>query len=706
MDEQTAALNAGGSQPADRDKSGNNPIVQPRAGAMKFRHASGSRPLEGYQIKRGIGIGGFGEVYFATSDAGKEVALKHIQRNLDVELRGVSQCLNLKHPNLVTLYNIRYDDHDDGWVVMEYVSGVSLRDVIDAHPNGMPHDLIRSWLTGIAAGTAYLHDHGIVHRDLKPGNIFLDEGLVKIGDYGLSKFISVSRRSGQTESVGTLHYMAPEIGKGIYGKEIDVYALGVVLYEMLTGKVPFDGESSQEIIMKHLTDQPDLSRLTPVDSAVVKRALAKDPANRYSNVADLAAALELNIGTAKIVPASPEPVSTGEEASDQVHDQDMLYITDDASEPGIVFGPMEQIDSRGSVPPVAQNAARQRPQSSDEPIARAVRCGWQRTRDWWRNVNLYTPLKVLILTLAALLLLGNVGWLMPVTILSTFVYLGYLSLRAIVLERPGRAQPVSTALSAQGRSPRSVVTTSVSKRQNPYRNWQAYARQLLRTKPLGQRLAEVTGSMLMSALVAAVLGVVGLIVLSQDLTGSIMSWAPTYAWLTLSSVVGAWTVLIVSKYWEGHKADQALRRFTMLALGLIVGAASYGIGDLLLVHPAVDLGSESTALVAPSEAESSRQAKRELLAYLGYFSGLFLVFRFWKQADPLRSTRLSLWGTGACVAWAVILQYFIRDMFFHIPHGFTLAAIISITVQLAAPRLDDSERNRIRQEAQQAYIGS
>ena len=114
------------------------------------------------------------------------------------------------------------------------------------------------WFDGIAQGVAYLHDHGIVHRDLKPGNIFLDQGTVKIGDYGLSKFISCSRRSGQTESVGTFHYMAPEIGLGRYGKEIDIYALGILLYEMLSGHVPFEGESSQEIIMKHLTTPPNL----------------------------------------------------------------------------------------------------------------------------------------------------------------------------------------------------------------------------------------------------------------------------------------------------------------------------------------------------------------------------------------------------------------------------------------------------------------
>ena len=148
----------------------------------------------------------------------------------------------------------------DQWVIMEYVSGESLEEVIDRNPNGMPLEQALWWMRGICSGVAYLHDHGIVHRDLKPGNIFSDEGVVKIGDYGLAKFISCSRRSGQTESVGTVHYMAPEIANGRYGREIDTYALGIILFEMLTGRVPFEGESVGEVLMKHLTAEPDLDR--------------------------------------------------------------------------------------------------------------------------------------------------------------------------------------------------------------------------------------------------------------------------------------------------------------------------------------------------------------------------------------------------------------------------------------------------------------
>src|SRR5688500_13676956 len=158
---------------------------------------------------------------------------------------------------------------------MEFVSGECLEDAISRCPEGMPLPEVQAWMHGIAAGVAYLHDHGIVHRDLKPGNIFSDVGLVKIGDYWLSNFISASRGSGQTESVGNVHYMAPEVANGRYGKEIDIYALGIILYEMLTGHVPFEGESVGEVLMKHLTATPDVSRLQEPYRSVVARALVK-----------------------------------------------------------------------------------------------------------------------------------------------------------------------------------------------------------------------------------------------------------------------------------------------------------------------------------------------------------------------------------------------------------------------------------------------
>lgn len=259
---------------------------------MKFTFAPESRPLEGYTIKRAIYRGGFGEVYYALTDAGREVALKLLHNNSDIELRGVQQCLNLSHPNLVMIFDVRQDGDGDHWIIMEYIAGETLEAAIRRHPDGMPMEEVRRWLPGLGAGVSFLHDRGIVHRDLKPGNVFIENGVVKVGDVGLSKFITPSRRSAQTQSVGTVYYMAPEVAKGKYGKEVDVYSLGVILYEMLTGQVPFDGESTGEILMKHLSAQPDLSVVPPRVRNVLARALQKDPAQRYASVREFVQAFD------------------------------------------------------------------------------------------------------------------------------------------------------------------------------------------------------------------------------------------------------------------------------------------------------------------------------------------------------------------------------------------------------------------------------
>lgn len=318
-------------------------------GQNRYIYSSGARPLDGYTIKRAIGRGGFGEVYYATSDSGKEVALKLVVRNLEVERRGVVQCMNLKCPNLLTVYDMKSNDAGDSFVIMEYVAGPSLAHVLARHPRGMPVAEVRAWLKGLVEGVAYLHDHGIVHRDLKPANLFMEEGLVKIGDYGLAKLINASQGTEHSESIGTCHYMAPEIASGKYHKPIDVYAIGVIIYEMLTGRAPFEGETVGEVLMKHLTARPDVSMLAEPYRSIVSKALAKDPSLRPPRVYDLlppddapTAPSVRFIGDGKTSPRLPEQPPAAPKEDDGV-----LRIG--AEEPVFYIGP----DTRPPRPPIA-----------------------------------------------------------------------------------------------------------------------------------------------------------------------------------------------------------------------------------------------------------------------------------------------------------------------------------------------------------------
>ncbi|MEK6676358.1 MAG: serine/threonine-protein kinase, partial [Planctomycetota bacterium] len=254
---------------------------------MAYTFKYGDRPLDDYTIQRAVGGGGFGEVYYSISDGGREVALKYLRDNPQIELRGVSHCMNLKSPHLISVFDVKKNAQGEYFIIMEYCSGPSLRDVLIAEPKGLGPQKAAFFVREIGKGLAYLHDRGIVHRDLKPGNIFYDDGYVKIGDYGLTKFISVSRHSAQTASIGTVHYMAPEIGSGNYSRGVDIYALGVILYEMLLGRVPFEGSTMGEVLMKHLTAQPILDELPNPFGRVIRKALQKDPKDRYQHVNEM-----------------------------------------------------------------------------------------------------------------------------------------------------------------------------------------------------------------------------------------------------------------------------------------------------------------------------------------------------------------------------------------------------------------------------------
>lgn len=681
-----------------------SPVTKPAS--TRFTHPSGAKPLPGYTIKRGVGWGGFGEVYYATTDAGKECALKLIRRNLDIELRGVTQCLNLKHHNLLSLFDIRRDDHEDTWVIMEFVSGESLEDAIARHPNGMPLGDAMRWFDGLTAGVGYLHDHGIVHRDLKPGNIFSDEGMVKVGDYGLSKFISCSRRSGQTESVGTVHYMAPEIANGRYGKEIDIYALGVMLYEMLTGHVPFDGESVGEVLMKHLTAEPKLDKLAEPFRTVVARTLAKDPEQRIRSVAEmrdlLAGAMPVDRYAPTMVgslPPSERPSAAGVSTP----------YASPAGEPIMA----EAADSPSRVREAATASGYAADNPFREPLARAVFEGCRRLRFNWEQVNLPPPVKVLILVAAIVVGLLAVPYVFMAALVMLPVYGVYWVVRAMVVgpdpipDRSPRGPPYArqaaspnpalhaapaAAAPDQTDDPRANPATaeSLTRRERLHRRRRRLAANSLR-KSFRDKFTEATGAMLLAALFSLAYSVVANLVIGWN--GSEFA---QYLWMAMVTTLGAWMVIVPAKIWEGRRGETIARRSTMLVLGMCLGMIAWLLGSGF----ALSMPFSDDILPIPTEMSPASPFNRHLYdakgmpmiwSHAAYFAFLFLVPAWWRQADGTRRQRLVLWTALMMGVWAYVL-----GMFWVYPHpqGMIVAIGISLIVQVAAPIDERPEKQK------------
>ena len=253
-----------------------------------------------YELKELIGQGGMADVYLAYDDILKrEVAVKILRSSLTGDPiyitrfhREARAAAALCHRNIVEIYDVGEED-DLYYIVMEYVRGQTLKELINKR--GALHyveavDIMKQ----VVSATALAHSMGIVHRDLKPQNILVtDSGIVKIADFGIASIQSLSQVTQTHTIMGSLHYLAPEIARGEKATpQSDIYALGVVFYELLRGDVPFNGESPVNIALKHMRDEiPSVRAYNPaipqsVENIIIK-ATAKNTNNRYQCADDM-----------------------------------------------------------------------------------------------------------------------------------------------------------------------------------------------------------------------------------------------------------------------------------------------------------------------------------------------------------------------------------------------------------------------------------
>jgi len=252
-----------------------------------------------YKILEKLGEGGMGEVYLAQDTKLKrQIAIKFLPEHLTKDKENVERfqreaeaAAALNHPNIVTIHDVIEEDNQI-CIVMEYVDGKSLRDFINEYK--METDKIIDIITQISEGLSNAHNAGIVHRDIKPENIIIDQDArVKILDFGLAKLKGVSKLTKETSTLGTIQYMSPE---QIQGKDIDqrsdIWSLGVVIYELLTGEKPFEGQYEQAVSYAIVNDSPTWDLIIDRDEKyglknIVYKCLEKNPDKRYQSVAEL-----------------------------------------------------------------------------------------------------------------------------------------------------------------------------------------------------------------------------------------------------------------------------------------------------------------------------------------------------------------------------------------------------------------------------------
>lgn len=260
----------------------------------------GQRLDDRYEITEQIGTGGMSDVYKAEDLVDhRTVAVKILKDEFSENddflrrFRNESKAIAvLSHPNIVKIYDVGLED-DVKFIVMEYIDGITLKDFIEQQGVLRWKDAL-FFITQILRALQSAHDKGIVHRDIKPQNIMLlEDGTIKVMDFGIARFSRVDGKTLSDKTVGSVHYISPEQARGdMTDERSDIYSVGVMLYEMVTGKKPYDGDTPVAIALKHMQEdcvapREIMSSVPEALEEIVLHAMEKDPARRYQSAAQM-----------------------------------------------------------------------------------------------------------------------------------------------------------------------------------------------------------------------------------------------------------------------------------------------------------------------------------------------------------------------------------------------------------------------------------
>ena len=282
-----------------------------------------------YEVLAKIGAGGMAIVYKAHDKVlDRDVAIKILRENFEEKQEIVSNFIkearssaSLVHPNVVSVYDVCEQDGLN-YMVMELVDGITLKEYIKKHPR-LPWQEACDYAIQIGQGIQAAHERGIIHRDIKPQNIIMAPGgVLKVTDFGIAKAMETDKTIAGGTALGSVHYISPEQARGGYTDfRSDIYSLGIVLYEMLAGRVPFDGDSPVSVALMHIEEEPVnvkcVNMDVPADLAyVTMKAMSRDQSKRYQNMQDFIEDLRAVL--------ADEPLPSKDGSEEKKEDDDFL----------------------------------------------------------------------------------------------------------------------------------------------------------------------------------------------------------------------------------------------------------------------------------------------------------------------------------------------------------------------------------------------